>query len=163
MREDETTELRRIVDNCSRMRQALLRLAGRTSRSRRRLSLASGVLALVSASVPSLGLGPTGTVVAALLAVAAGTISLLLSVTLKDTEVGRLHEGAARYLSLRDRTYRVLMSKAMPADQAGAAVADAQQAYADLDKEYRKVVVEYLGDEGIVSRPPGHPGPPGPG
>ncbi len=146
MREEITEELWRIIENSTRKRKGLLLIATENVRNRRRLSLLAGVLALLSAgSITSLLADalPRGvmTVLAALFATASGFLSLLTSLTLKDTELEQLYEGASRYLNLRDRCHRMLLNKALTSKQAETGLEEVQKSYADLDGLFTRFLV----------------------
>jgi hypothetical protein len=152
MKEEIGEELRRILENCSQKRKALLRLAARTCRVRRTLDLTAGVLALFSAgSAISLLIESAWNgvmkFVTPLLATASGIISVLSSLTLKDAELQQMYEGAARYLELRDRTHRTLIQTSLPAKQAEAALEEVQHLYAQLDGVYMRYLV--AGPDGV--------------
>jgi hypothetical protein len=168
VKEEIIAELWRIVENCSQKRKGLLRLAARTARTRKWLSLTAGILALFSAGSAITVLINEATnglmnVLTPLLATASGIISVLSSLTLKDTEQQQLYEGAARYLGLRDRTHRLLMNKGLATKQAEAALEEIQKNYAELDATYMRYLVAGP-DGGPLSsagpRPPGADGEP---
>ena len=139
-------EFRRLRDNAGDKREKLLRIAYKQTRLRKRLNIAAGVLALLSAASITALLGDFTTaramkILAALFSTASGLISLLVNTGYKESEISELNLGAAGYLNLRERAHRIPLNPNIDDVQAYSSLAELQDLYGDLDVKFQRYVV----------------------
>ena len=143
MDENLERELERLTANSAMRREDLLRSALAKSRAKKLLSILAGVLALVSAgamtAVLSKLFGQEGLqYVAAVIALASGTISLVVTSYFGDDEILSRLAGSSKYLSLRDSVFRLAINQDIPDKQKFRVLAELQQQYSDLESAYSK-------------------------
>ena len=136
-------ELRRIVTNCAVKREMFLQSALSKSKTKKILNITSGSLALLSAgaitAVLTVYLGDKILqIVAALTAAISGFISLLLTSYFVEEETSKIFEGASKYLSLRDKSYRMLINPNSSNEQIFKDLEILLNEYAQLDESYAK-------------------------
>ena len=139
-------EFGRLSDRADHKRTWLLGLAYRQTRRRKRLNIAAGVLALLSAATVTSVLAdftpaPAMKVLAALLSTVSGLISIFGNTGFKDSEIAEIYNGAARYLNLRDRAKRVLLNPNIDAQQMHKTLEELHGLYSELDVQYQRYVV----------------------
>lgn|SRR6185312_9221694 len=146
-------EFQRLSDNASLKRDLLLAVARGHARRRKRLTLAAGILALLSAATVTSLLAdytpaPATKLIAVILSTASGFISLLGNLGVKDGEIQDLYAGAARYLSLRESSHRVSLNKSMGEEERYRLLEEMQGLYSQLDEQFMR----YIEEEAPTSR-----------
>jgi hypothetical protein len=137
------SELERLTENAAFHREELRLTALRKSRLRGALNISAGVLALLSAGAITTVLtdlfGHKGIqVLAAFIAAASGTISLLVSTHFEDGEIFAMLSGATKYLELREATWRLAINPRLSDEQRFDMLADLQVEYVRLDEAYAR-------------------------
>jgi hypothetical protein len=135
--------LERLIFKSAGRREDLLKSALRKSRTRRRLNMVAGVLALTSAAsivaVLTQILGGTAMqILAALVAAISGTISLAVDAYYSEDQIGGRLAGASKYLALRDAVFRVAINSDTTDQQKLKMLSDLQTEYSALDAAYSK-------------------------
>lgn len=147
--EEHKREFERLRDNANQKRDWLLGLAYRQTRRRKRLNIAAGVLALLSAATVTSVLAdftpaPAMKVLAASLSTVSGLISLFGNIGFKDSEILDIYTGASSYLTLRERARRALLNRKMDGETMHNTLTELQDIYSELDSKYQR----YVGGEG---------------
>jgi hypothetical protein len=137
------SELERLVANCTMKREMLLQSALSKAKVKKALNITSGVLALLSAGAITTVLvkyfgNETLQIIAALTAAISGFISLLITAYYVEEETSKIFEGSSKYLSLRDKAYRLLINPNASNEQVFNDLANLQSEYAQYDGSYSK-------------------------
>lgn len=156
MNQDLERELERLTANAAMRRETLLFNGLAKSRLRKRLNIAAGVMALFSAATLATAasklLGADGfQFLAAAIALASGTLSLVVTSYFSDDEILGALAGSSKYLALRDAVFRLAINQETSEKLKFRALAELQQQYSDLDAEYSKY---FSLDAGYHRRPP---------
>jgi hypothetical protein len=136
-------ELERLTVNAGMRREDLLQSGLDRSRRRKQLTILAGVMALTSGATIAALLtrlfGSDGMqAIAAVVALASGTISLVVTAYYADDEiVGRL-AGASKYLALRDAVFRLAIDPDGTDKQKRKGLEVLQAEYTNLDATYSK-------------------------
>jgi hypothetical protein len=153
-------ELLRLRDNAALKRDLLLRAAHGHTLRRRRLTLAAGILSLLSAATVTSLLAdytpaPITKIVAVILSTAAGFISLLGNLGVKDNEIQDLYAGATRYLTLRENSHRISLNDRIEAEEKYRLLEEMQGLYSQLDEQFTRHIEDSLrkGYRRRISRP----------
>ncbi|MFN2440491.1 MAG: hypothetical protein ABR503_14905, partial [Chitinophagaceae bacterium] len=138
-------ETKRIVLNCTQKRELLLQSAISKSKSKKGLTITSGILALFSAgAITSVIVKYFGNdflqIIAAITAALSGILSLILSIYFSEENTSKIFEGASKYLTLRDKTYRLLLKPNNTNEKFYEELSILQSEYAQLDEPYSKYV-----------------------
>src|ERR1044071_2288340 len=139
-------EFRRLRDNAGDKLEKLLRIAFKQTRLRKRLNIAAGVMALLSAASITALLGDFTSalaikIVAAIFSTASGLISLMVNTGYKENEVAELNIGAAGYLNLRERAHRIPLDPKIDDVAAYSALGELQDLYGELDVKFQRYVI----------------------
>jgi hypothetical protein len=134
-------QLRELAEDSQRKRKRLLSKATDRTRLRRILHVTAGVLALLSAaSITSIIAELTNSmavkIFSAALAFISGVITLLISTYMEERETLRMFEGAAGFMSIRDKA-------TISADEAGVTESKAYTELRKLREEYGKCSKEF--------------------
>lgn len=143
MNEEIRWELLRLTSNAAGRREELLSSGIRKSRRRKLLNIVAGVLSLLSAGAITAVLanivGKNGVqVVAALIAMISGTISLVVTSYFSDDEIINLFNGSSKYLGLRESVNRLAVNPKMSYSEKFEGLGALQEAYAKLDESYSR-------------------------
>lgn len=136
-------EIQRLVKNCTKKRIMLLQVAVARSKMKKKLTIASGVLALFSAgTITTVIIKLFGNevlpILAAVSAAISGIISLILSAYYTDDETSKIYEGSSKYLLLRDKAYRLLINPTISNKEAFSALEKFGHDYFEYDSLYSK-------------------------
>lgn len=137
------TQVKRLVINCTRKREILLIIAHRKSKLKKNLTVLSGILSLLSATTITAVLvkyvgEQSLQIFAALTAAVAGITSLLITTYFIDDEISQHFDGSSKYLSLRERTYRLVYTPNITDSELFDNLVVMQDEYASLDETYSK-------------------------
>lgn len=139
------SELQRTVMNCTMKRELLLQSAISKSKTKKGLTISSGILALFSAGtitsviVKYFG-NETLQIIAAITAALSGILSLVLTIYYAEENTTKIFEGASKYLLLRDKAYRLLIKPNNSNDKIFDDLANLQTEYAQLDEPFSKYI-----------------------
>ena len=136
-------ELERLTGNAAARRKDLMQTGLRKSRIRKALNIVAGILALFSAgaitAVVANIFGDGGVqLIAALVAGFSGTITLFITAYYSDDEILNMLNGASKYLSLRESSYRLVIHPELSDHQRFMMLSELQDEYAKLDETYSR-------------------------
>ena len=139
------TEFFRLRDNASLKRDLLLQTAHAHSRWRRKLTVAAGILSLLSAAAVMALIAdytpePVTKIIAVVLSTVSGFISLLVNLGVKDNEIQELYSGAARYLNLRENTHRISINDRLKSEEKYRLLEEMQGVYSQLDDQFTRYI-----------------------
>lgn len=136
-------EIERIVLNSTKKREMLLQNALSRSKMKRRLTISSGILALFSAGAITTVIvkyygNETLQIIAAITATISGFLSMTITIYYAEEVTSKIFEGSSKYLSLRDKAYRLLIHPNSSIEQTYSDLANLQTEYAQLDESFSK-------------------------
>lgn len=136
-------EIERIVVNSSAKREILLQRALSKSIIKKRLTIYSGILALFSAgAITTVIVKFFGNeilqIIAAISAAISGSLSIIITIYYAEEDTSKMFEGSSKYLSLKDKAYRILINPNSSNEQTYNDLANLQIEYAQLDESFSK-------------------------
>jgi hypothetical protein len=138
-------DLRQLVESCSLKRRLLLVVAHRATKWRKFLNVSAGVLALCSAAsmttivaelTSSLGVK----IFSAAVAFLSGVITLFATSFFDESDVQKAHDGAAKFMALRDKAHLAVGRPDATEKQAFAELSNLVSAYNNLSAEYDRLL-----------------------
>ena len=143
MNNDIREEIERLTSNSTTRREDLLVSAHRKLRTKKMLSIFSGLLALGSAGAITTVLvdafGDRGLqILAAATAALAGTITLVMSSYFSEEDVASMFTGSSKYLALRENVYRLVIHPTITEEGRFAVLTELQEEYTRLDESYSR-------------------------
>ncbi|RZK37330.1 MAG: hypothetical protein EOO90_25455 [Pedobacter sp.] len=155
-------EIKRLEHNSNIKRGYLLTRATRATILKKRLTLISGILAIVSAGAITSVLvkifsGNTLQIIAAITSGLSGTITVFLT-TQKDDELKTMFDGATEYLSLREKCGLLIINPNMTVQILYDQLLSMKELYTTCDSKYAKlinhktIIYDYWGNAGVRVR-----------